>query len=545
MTSATITGLTNNLPYRFRVAAVNAAGTGAFSAVTVATVPSAPVPDQTGELPEPAPGKAVVTVDGKPQAVSLEVIDNSYLRLSSDGFSMDLASIGINDQLIPITDIEAVIRIIRGEGASVQVKGFGFEPGTVITLYVFSEPQMLGHVPVRENGTFEGTLAIPADLELGRHTLQANGVVRNTKEVQSVSVGVLVVEELTQQITFNALPEKTYGDGDVALSATADSGLPVSYRITDIHGNDTDIAEIVGGNRLRISGAGTVQVIASQSGGGFYGPAQEVSRKLVIKAATLSVSVSDSERPYGEANPTFEVRYSGFVNGDTQAALVNAPIAATTATSTSDVGAYPITIGGGQSPNYTFDYTGATLTVLRAYQEIQFPHVAEVERNAGTIPLDVQAGSGLPVTLVLDDEQVAKLDGTNLDVLRVGTITITATQEGNANYYPAEPVSVTIHVTDGSDFPVRVHKAVSPNGDGINEFLMMEGIKDYPENRVTVINKNGTVLWEVSGYDNTNRVFRGISTGQLQLPAGTYFYMVEIKENGKWRAQKGYFILRY
>src|SRR5690606_39011669 len=105
---------------------------------------------------------------------------------------------------------------------------------------------------------------------------QANGVVRNTKEVQSVSVGVLVVEELTQQITFNALPEKTYGDGDVALSATADSGLPVSYRITDIHGNDTDIAEIVGGNRLRISGAGTVQVIASQSGGGFYGPAQEV-----------------------------------------------------------------------------------------------------------------------------------------------------------------------------------------------------------------------------------------------------------------------------
>jgi len=543
--NATITGLTNNLPYRFRVAAVNAAGTGAFSAATAITVPSAPVPDQTGELPEPAPGKTVVIVDGKPQAVSLEVIENSYLRLSNDSFTMDLASIGINNQLIPITDIEAVIRIIRGEGASVQVKGYGFEPGTVITLYVFSEPQMLGHIPVQENGTFDGTLAIPADLELGRHTLQANGVVRNTKEERSISVGVLVVEELTQQITFNALPEKTYGDDIIALNATASSGLPVSYHITDIQGNDTDIAEIVDGNRLRINEAGTVQVIASQSGGGFYGAAQEVSRKLVIKPATLSVSVKDSERPYGEANPVFEVQYSGFVNGDTQSALDKAPVATATATSTTGVGEYPITISGGESQNYTFDYTHAVLTVLRAYQEIQFPHVAEVERNAGTIPLDVSSSSGLPVVLSLDDEQVAALNGSSLDILRVGTVTVTATQEGDVNYYPAEPVSVTIHVTDGSDFPVRVHKAVSPNGDGINEFLMIEGIRDYPENRVTIINKNGTVLYEVTGYDNTNRVFRGISTGQLQLPAGTYFYIVEIKDNGRIRAQKGYFVMRY
>lgn len=185
------------------------------------------------------------------------------------------------------------------------------------------------------------------------------------------------------------------------------------------------------------------------------------------------------------------------------------------------------------------------LTVTRALQQIEFATAGELDRSAGRVPLDVEASSGLPVTLTLDDEQVAKLDGTTLDVLRVGTITITATQEGNVNYYPADPVSVTIHVTDGSDFPVRVHKAVSPNGDGINEFLMMEGIRDFPENRVTIISKNGTVLFELSGYDNNNRVFRGMSTGQLLLPAGTYFYMVEIKENGQWKAQKGYFVMRY
>src|SRR5690606_24317182 len=126
------------------------------------------------------PGETIVIVDGQPKTVTLEVIDERYLRLSGDGFALDLTSIGINGQLIPITDVDAVIRIIRGQGAVVQVTGYGFEPGSVVTLYIFSTPQLLGHIPVQADGTFDGTLSIPADLEVGRHTLQANGVVRNT-----------------------------------------------------------------------------------------------------------------------------------------------------------------------------------------------------------------------------------------------------------------------------------------------------------------------------------------------------------------------------
>src|SRR5690606_1943796 len=233
----------------------------------------------------------------------------------------------------------------------------------------------------------------------------------------------------------------------------ATSGLPVSYRITDVQGNDTDIAEIVDGNRVRINGAGTVRVIASQVGAGNYRAAEDVARTLVIQPATLSVSVQAVDRPYGEANPAFELHYSGFVKDDTEEVLEQAPVATTLVTPSSDVGVYPITAAGGRSTDYLFEYTPSTLTVVRAHQPIEFNTPPELSRDAGRVPLDVLASSGLPVTLVLDDEQVAKLDGTNLDVLRVGTITITATQEGNANYYPAEPVSVTIHVTDGSDFP--------------------------------------------------------------------------------------------
>src|SRR5690606_31480834 len=109
-----------------------------------------------------------------------------------------------------------------------------------------------------------------------------------------------------------------------------------------------------------------------------------------------------------------------------------------------------------------------------------------------------------------------------------------------------EPVVVTIQVTDPtSDLPVRVHPVISPNGDGINEFLMIEAVNDYPHNRMTIFNRNGTLLWEASGYNNNGVAFRGISTGQQLLPAGTYFYILEVQDDNKWKYEKGWFVLKY
>ena len=186
------------------------------------------------------------------------------------------------------------------------------------------------------------------------------------------------------------------------------------------------------------------------------------------------------------------------------------------------------------------------LTVGKADQVIVFNAPAQVNRDAGSVVLDVSTSSGLPVTLSLDDEQVATLEGTTLTIHRLGTVRITATQTGDGNHEAAGPVTVTVRVVDpSSDFPLRVHPAVSPNEDGINEFLMIEGIRDYGENRVSIFNRNGTVLWEASGYDNDRVAFRGISTGQLPLPEGTYFYIVTVKDGSTWKYRKGYFVLRY
>src|SRR5690606_35995478 len=145
---AVVIGLDNNRPYQFRIAAVNEFGVGSFSEPLSGIIPTEPVPDDDGGLPEPAPGETVVITDGKVEAVVLEVVDSEYLRLRGEGYAMTLASLGIDGERIPISALDAVIRLVRGTGAGVYVSGSGFEPGTVVTVYLFSVPELVGHIPV-------------------------------------------------------------------------------------------------------------------------------------------------------------------------------------------------------------------------------------------------------------------------------------------------------------------------------------------------------------------------------------------------------------
>jgi gliding motility-associated-like protein len=138
------------------------------------------------------------------------------------------------------------------------------------------------------------------------------------------------------------------------------------------------------------------------------------------------------------------------------------------------------------------------------------------------------------------------LQGTTLNSLQLGTTEITASQAGDNNYEAAISVIQPVVILDAAGDDILVHQAVSPNGDGINDFLYIEGIQNYPENQVTLINRNGVIIYQGFKYDNTAHVFDGHSniTGALQQ-AGTYFYRVEIVVNGERKSKTGYFVLKY
>ncbi len=88
-----------------------------------------------------------------------------------------------------------------------------------------------------------------------------------------------------------------------------------------------------------------------------------VNGTLTITKSLLTVTAKDCSREQGQANPTFEVAYSGFKNNETEAVLDRKPTASTTATESSAPGQYVITVSGGEARNYDFKYVSGILTV--------------------------------------------------------------------------------------------------------------------------------------------------------------------------------------
>ena len=80
------------------------------------------------------------------------------------------------------------------------------------------------------------------------------------------------------------------------------------------------------------------------------------------------------------------------------------------------------------------------------------------------IPLTANATSGLPVVYSCGDSSIAYSDGSMLYLLRNGTTTVTASQQGDSDYLPAEPVTKTLQVNDvGTDALANSSPQISPN----------------------------------------------------------------------------------
>ena len=323
---------------------------------------------------------------------------------------------------------------------------------------------------------------------------------------------------------------KMYGDNDPALTYTVNT--------TDLRPGD--LASIVTGSLSRVAGE-NVGIYAIQQGTLQAGQNYTIDftgANLTISPATLIVKAETKRKVYSETDPILTYTATGFKRGDNTAIFSGSLVRE----AGEDVNTYVIYQGNLKAGmNYIIQYTEADLTIEKAQQTIHFADPGVLTRDAGIVALDVSSSSGLPVVLSVDDPSIATVSGTNLHVHRLGTVIVTATQEGDHNYHPAEAVFVDIQIANdaAANMPVIVHKAVSPNGDGINDFLMIEGIRDYPDNRVTIFDKSGKILAEIDGYDNQNNVF----TGQY-VHDGTYYYYLDLKDTGRWKREKGFFVVR-
>ena len=116
---------------------------------------------------------------------------------------------------------------------------------------------------------------------------------------------------------------------------------------------------------------------------------------------------------------------------------------------------------------------------------------------------------------------------------------------------PSSQSCTTATVTVKVTHKVVADNAMSANGDDKNDYFHIVGIENYPDNQVTIYNRNGEKVFTISHYDNRQKVFKGIVEGEVSLsntaylPQDTYFYLIEYyDENRQLQRQIGWLYLK-
>ena len=135
--------------------------------------------------------------------------------------------------------------------------------------------------------------------------------------------------------------------------------------------------------------------------------------------------------------------------------------------------------------------------------------------GSGAIAVTV-AGGVSPYTFQWSNNGV----GDHINHLPAGNYTVTVTDKNNC---AAQSPYI---IENDTCIRLQVHDVITPNGDGLNDTWIIEGLQLYPKNVVRIFSKLGDMLYEQAGYSND---WAGKSDNGLQLPDGTYYYLVQLR----------------
>ena len=117
------------------------------------------------------------------------------------------------------------------------------------------------------------------------------------------------------------------------------------------------------------------------------------------------------------------------------------------------------------------------------------------------------------------------------DYLNIASLTSLDQIDGNPNNDEDQVTIETICLTVFNEF--------SPNNDGVNDQFYIDCIDRYPNNKLTIYNRWGNIVYQKDGYDNT---FDGTSNGRAvlytedKLPVGTYYYILDLGDGNEPKA---------
>jgi len=296
--------------------------------------------------------------------------------------------------------------------------------GTIAKVEFFANSNKLGEVTngpyvFTWNNASTGTYSVTASATDNLGATSTSGAV-------SITVG-----KSDQTITFDPIPDKTYGDTPFSINATSSSGLPVSFTV--ISGATT-----VSANTVTITGAGSVSIRADQAGNDSFNPAQSVTRSFNVAKAAATIMLSNLSQTYnGTPKPAATTTNPAGLSGVT--ITYNG-----SSTAPTNTGNYSV-VASLTNNNYTAGNATGTLAIAKASQAITFNALAG--KTYGDAPLAVSgsSSSGLTISFAIVSGP-ATISGTIVTITGVGTVTVRASQAGDANYNAAADVDRTFSV---------------------------------------------------------------------------------------------------
>ena len=150
---------------------------------------SGPASSSRADLPDLNPSQSLAYENGSPVQVQL-VISESQNGYVLSGGNWQVVLEATNDAGEPMR-LDDEGNIILSSDRFVEFQGTGFAPGSIIKVWLFSDPSSLANITADASGNFAGRAQLPAGIPEGEHTVQLNGLSQDG-QVRSVALGVVV-----------------------------------------------------------------------------------------------------------------------------------------------------------------------------------------------------------------------------------------------------------------------------------------------------------------------------------------------------------------
>ncbi|MDI9355700.1 MAG: FG-GAP-like repeat-containing protein [Chitinophagaceae bacterium] len=264
---------------------------------------------------------------------------------------------------------------------------------------------------------------------------------------------IITIQKGTQTITFLQLSDKTYGNAPFLLTASSSSSLPISY-------SSSNTIIVLSRNTVNIVWAGPTSITAYQTGNENYLPAESKTISLrIFPTSSISINKQSQHIVFLEI-PHKSIGDAPFILTATSQSYLE--ILFSTSSNVVSLSKNTVTIVSTGAVEITAYNTGDEFydaeSIRRQFiiidpnkktQSITFPDVPTLSINS-TYTLLATASSSLPVSYMANSNLLT-ITGNTITTMRVGTVTVTAFQNGNAEYNPANSQEKIITITEFGD----------------------------------------------------------------------------------------------